>query len=180
MDGAIPAGWVNAQAMAMAVATVDGQKVLRKAPVNTIFMRGRAFIGPVGWSDYTFESDVRAATQRRQIGDVGITAQRYSLVLYGNSQKLKIEPWEPETARTITVNFPWKPDTWYRLKLRVENIANGQVRARGKAWPAGEAEPAAWTIEMVDKIGNRQGAPGFFVNAPFGAFYDNLVLSKNQ
>ena len=41
---------------------------------------------------------MRAATRRRQMGDIGITAQRYSLVLYGNSQRLKIEPWEPETA----------------------------------------------------------------------------------
>ena len=179
-DKAIPAGWVNAQALAFSVATLDGQKVLQKAPVDTIFMRGRAFIGPVTWSDYTFESDVRTATRRRQLGDVGITAQRYSLVLYGNSQKLKIEPWEPETARTITVPFAWKPDTWYRLKLRVDNLPNGQVRARGKAWPAGEAEPAAWTIEMTDPNGNRQGAPGMFINAQFGAYYDNFVLTKNQ
>ena len=179
-DKALPAGWVNAQALAFSVATLDGQKVLQKAPVDTIFMRGRAFIGPVTWSDYTFESDVRAATRRRQIGDVGITAQRYSLVLYGNSQKLKIEPWEPETARTITVPFAWKPDTWYRLMLRVENLPNGQVRARGKAWPAGESEPAMWTIEMTDPRGNRQGAPGFFVNAQFGAYYDNFILTKNQ
>ena len=179
-DGAVPAGWVNAQAMAMSVATLDGQKVLQKAPVDTIFMRGRAFIGPVTWSDYTFEADVRANTRRRQLGDVGITAQRYSLVLYGNAQRLKIEPWEPETARTITVPFAWKADAWYRLKLRVENMANGQVRARGKAWPVGSPEPDAWTIEMLDAIGNRQGAPGFFMNAQFGAYYDNFVLSKNQ
>ena len=32
------------------------------------------------------------------MADVGITAQRYSLVLYGNAQQLKLEPWEPETA----------------------------------------------------------------------------------
>ena len=179
-DKGIPAGWVNAQALAMSVTTLDGQKVLQKAPLDTIFMRGRAFIGPVTWSDYTFEADVRANTRRRQMADIGITAQRYSLVLYGNSQRLKIEPWEPETVRTATVPFAWKPDAWYRLKLRVENLPNGQVRARGKAWPAGEPEPAAWTIEKLDPIGNRQGAPGFFINAQFGAYYDNLVLNRNQ
>ena len=179
-DKAIPPGWVNVQALAMSVTTLDGQKVLQKAPVDTIFMRGRAFIGPVTWSNYTFEADVRAATRRRQMGDVGITAQRYSLVLYGNSQRLKLEPWEPETARTVTVPLAWKPDTWYRLKLRVENMANGQVRARGKAWPVGEAEPEAWQIDKTDAIGNREGAPGFFVNAQFGAYYDNLALYKNQ
>jgi outer membrane protein assembly factor BamB len=137
-DAAVPAGWVNATAGKVSVTTLDGQKVLQKTPDDTIFMRVRAFIGPVTWSDYTFEADVRASTKRRQMGDLGITAQRYTLVLYGNSQKLKIEPWEPETARTVTVPFTWKPDTWYRLKLRVENLANGQVRAQGKAWAVGE------------------------------------------
>jgi len=178
-DKALPPGWVNVQGLAMSVTTVDGQKVLQKAPVDTIFMRGRAFIGPNNWSDYTFEADVRAATRRRQMGDVGITAQRYSLVLYGNSQRLKLEPWEPETARTITVPFAWKPDTWYRLKLRVDNLTNGQVRARGKAWPAGEPEPETWVIDKTDPIGNREGAPGLFMNAQFGAYYDNFVLTKN-
>ena len=126
------------------------------------------------------EADVRTPTRRRQQGDVGITAQRYSLVLYGNAQRLKLEPWEPETTRTMSVPFAWKPDTWYRLKLRVENLANGQVRARGKAWPVGEAEPAAWMIDKTDPIGNREGAPGFFIDAQFGAYIDNLSLSQNQ
>jgi outer membrane protein assembly factor BamB len=180
-DGAVPPGWVNAAgAAALSVTTVDGQKVLQKAPLDTIFKRARVFIGPVGWSDYTFQADVRAAERRRQMGDVGITAQRYSLVLYGTSQRLKLEPWEPETTRTATVPFNWKPDTWYRLKLRVDNLPDGAVRARGKAWPAGEPEPAAWLIDKTDPIGNRQGAPGLFIDAQFGAHLDNFILTKNQ
>jgi len=154
-DGAVPPGWVNAVAGKISVATLDGQKVLQKAPDETIFKRIRAFIGPTDWSNYTFEADGRATTRRRQMGDVGITAQRYSLVLYGIAQRLKIESWEPETQRTAAVPFAWKPDTWYRLKLRVENLPNGAVRAQGKAWPVGEAEPAAWTIEKMDPAGNR-------------------------
>jgi outer membrane protein assembly factor BamB len=178
-DGAAPPGWINTTAGKVSVTTLDGQKVLQKVPDDTIFMRIRAFIGPTTWSDYTFDADVRASTRRRQFGDLGITAQRYSLVLYGNSQKLKIEPWEPETARTVTVPFTWKPDAWYHLKLRVDNLANGQVRARGKAWAVGESEPQAWTIEKLDPIGNRQGAPGLFLNAQFGAYLDNLAITKN-
>jgi len=179
-DGTVPPGWVNAVAGKISVTTLDGQKVLQKAPDNTIFKRIRAFIGPVNWSNYSFEADIRAPMQRRQMADVGITAQRYSLVLYGNSQKLKLEPWEPETVRTVTVPFAWKPDTWYRLKLRVENMPDGKVRARGKAWPAGQPEPAAWTIDRVDPIGNRQGAPGLFIDAQFGAYLDNFTLTANQ
>ena len=178
-DGAVPAGWVNAVAGKFSVTTLEGQKVLQKAPDATIFKRIRAFIGPVDWSDYTFEADVRATTKRRQMADIGITAQRYTLVLYGNAQQLKIEPWEPEVQRSVTVPYAWKPDTWYRLKLRVENMPDGKVRARGKVWPTGQAEPADWMIDKVDALGNRQGAPGFFVDAEFGAYLDNLKLTAN-
>jgi outer membrane protein assembly factor BamB len=180
-DGSTPPGWVNAAgAAAVTVATLDGQRVLQKAPLETIFKRARVFIGPTNWSNYTFEADVRASTRRRQMGDVGITAQRYSLVLYGNSQRLKLEPWEPETARTVSVPFAWKPDAWYRLKLRVENLPNAAVRVRGKAWPAGETEPAEWMIDKTDPIGNRQGAPGLFLDAQFGVYLDNFSITPNQ
>ena len=178
-DGAIPPGWANTVPGRLVVATLDGQKVLQKEPLDTIFQRGRTFIGPPNWSNYTFQADVRSNERRRQMSDVGITAQRYSLVLYGTSQQLKIEPWEPETARTVTKPFAWKPNAWYRLKLRVENLPNGQVRAQGKAWAAGDPEPAEWMIEKLDPIGNRQGAPGLFINAPFGAYLDNFSLTKN-
>lgn len=178
-DGAIPAGWVNAQAGKVSVTTLDGQKVLQKAADDTIFKRARVFFGPTDWSNYTFEADVRAPERRRQMGDVGITAQRYSLVLYGTSQQLKIEPWEPETTRTVKVPFAWKADTWYRLKLRVENMTDGRVRVQGKAWPVGQPEPAAWTLQRVDPIGNREGAPGLFLDAQFGAYLDNFTISAN-
>jgi hypothetical protein len=123
---------------------------------------------------------VQTPTRRRQQGDVGVTAQRYSLILYGTSQRLKLEPWEPETTRSVTAPFAWKADTWYRLKLRVENLPKGGVRARGKAWPTGETEPAEWLIDKTDPIGNRKGAPGFFIDAEFGAHLDNLSVYPNK
>jgi hypothetical protein len=178
-DGAIPPGWINAQAGKVSVAVLNGQKVLRKPPDDTIFKRARVFIGPTDWSNYTFQADVQAPERRRQMADVGITAQRYSLVLYGTNQELRIEPWEPETARTAKVPFEWKPDTWYRLKLRVENLNDNRVRVQGKAWPATDPEPAAWALERIDPIGNREGAPGLFLDAQFGALLDNFVISAN-
>jgi len=176
-----PPGWVNAGGppAPLAVVTVDGQKALQKTPTNTLFKRARVFVGPVEWSNYTMQADVRAPTRRRMMADVGVTVQRYSLVLYGTTQKLKLEPWEPETQRSVVVPFEWKPDTWYTLKLRVENLPNGAVRASGKAWPQGGPEPTAWQIDKTDPIGNRQGAPGFFIDAEFGAYIDNLKISPN-
>jgi outer membrane protein assembly factor BamB len=179
-DGAVPPGWIIVGTAKTAVGTVDGQKALSKAPDNTIFKRYRAFVGDVNLSDYTIEADVRGTTRRRQMSDLGVTAQRYTLVLYGNAQQLKIEPWEPETHRSVAVPYEWKPDSWYHLKLRVDNLPDGKVRARGKAWPTGQSEPAAWTIEKIDPIGNHKGAPGFFIDAEFGAYIDNIKVAKNQ
>ena len=90
-EGAVPAGWVNATAGKFKVSMMDGQKVLEKAPDDTLFSRIRMFIGPTDWSNYTFEGDVRVNMKRRQMGDIGLTAQRYTLALYGNEQKLKID-----------------------------------------------------------------------------------------
>ena len=39
--------------------------------------------------------------RRRQLGDVGIVAQRYELVLFGSHQRLELQPWQPETERTV-------------------------------------------------------------------------------
>ena len=178
-DGEAPAGWVSMATGQLAVAPLDGTKVLQKKPLNTLFKRIRAFVGPTTASNYTMQADLRTPTRRRQMGDIGIVAQTYGLILYGTSQQLKIEPWEPETERTVKMPFKWDADTWYRLKLQVENLPNGSVRARGKAWPAAQPEPAAWTIEKIDPIGNRQGAPGFFIDAEFGASIDNVSITPN-
>ena len=178
-DGDLPPGWINAQAGRFTISTLDGNRVFEKPPDNTIFGRARMFLGPTDWSDYTFQADVRAPTRRRQMADVGITAQRYSLVLYGTTQKLKLEPWEPEIERSVTIPFSWEPDTWYRMKVRVQNLNDGQVRVQGKAWQVGESEPDEWLIDLVDPIGNREGAPGLFLDAEYGAYLDNFVLTAN-
>ena len=178
-EGTVPPGWISMATGRFTIATIDGQKALHKPPDNTLFKRIRAFFGSTGWSNYTVEADIRTPTRRRQQGDIGVTAQRYSLILYGTVQRLKLEPWEPETERTVTVPFAWKPDTWQHLKLEVQNLPDGKVRARGKAWPTGGQEPAEWLIERIDPIGNKEGAPGLFIDAEFGAHVDNLKVTAN-
>ena len=175
----VPRHWINTTGK-FVVREMDGNKVLVKLANNPFTKRARAFLGPSNWSGYTVEADVRATEKRRQMGDAGVVAQRYSLVLFGNHQRLELESWQPETARTVKVPFAWKPDTWYRLKLQVENLPDGRVRARGKAWPAAEAEPSQWTIERVEQNGNRQGSPGIYADAPFEIFFDNLKVTANQ
>jgi hypothetical protein len=177
---ALPATWVNTT-LKFAVRDQSGNKVLAKLTEgSSLLSRARAYMGPSDWSNYTVEADVNATTKRRQQGDAGVIAQRYVLTLYGNSQMLHLEPWQPETARTKSVPFAWKPDTWYRLKLQVENLPDGKTRARGKAWPANEAEPAAWMVERIDPIPNRQGAPGIFGNGLADLYFDNIKVYANK
>jgi len=174
-----PTHWINTTGK-FVVREMEGNKVLVKLADNPFTKRARAFLGPNDWADYTVEVDVLASEKRRQMGDAGVVAQRYSLVLFGNHQRLELQSWQPETARTVTAPFPWKANTWYRVKLRVENQPDGKVRARGKAWPAAEPEPTAWMIERLDSLPNRQGSPGLYADAPFEIFFDNLKVAYNQ
>jgi hypothetical protein len=178
VDGA-PKHWINTTGKYV-VREMDGTRVLVKKADNPFFKRARSFIGRPDMHDYTIQADVRATEKRRQMGDAGVVAQRYSLVLFGNSQKIEIESWQPETARTVRMPFAWKADTWYRLKLQVENLPDGKVRARGKAWPASEAEPDAWMIEKIDPIPNKVGSPGIYADAPFEVFFDNVKVVSNK
>ena len=173
-----PSHWINATGK-FEVRDVGGNKVLVKLADNPFTKRARAYLGPVEWHDYTVEADIKATEKRRQMGDAGIVAQRYELVLFGNSQKLELQSWQPETARTVSVPFSWKAETWYHMKLRVENLPDGKVRALGKVWLAGEAEPSAWSIEKLDTLPNRKGSPGIYADAPFEIFFDNLKVTSN-
>ncbi len=177
---AAPPTWVS-MTMKFGVRDLNGNKVLAKLTEgSSLLSRSRAYIGPSDWSNYTVEADIFATTKRRQQGDAGVIAQRYVLTLYGNSQALHIEPWQPETARTKSMPYAWKPDTWYRMKLQVENLPDGKTRARGKVWPVSEAEPAAWMIERIDPIPNRQGAPGIFGNGLSELYFDNVKVYANK
>ncbi len=177
--GRPPRHWIAATGK-FVVREVDGNKVLVKLSDKPFLRRARVYMGPSNWSNYTIEVDVRATEKRRQIGDAGVVAQRYSLVLFGNRQRLELQSWQPETARTVSAAFPWNGDAWYRLKLRVENLPDGKVQVRGKAWPVGKAEPEPWLVERVDPIPNLQGSPGLYANAPVEVFFDNLKVRPNQ
>ena len=114
------------------------------------------------------------------MGDAGVIAQRYALVLFGNAQKLELHPWQANPARTVEVPFAWKPETWYRVKLRVDNRPDGTTQVRGKAWLAVEPEPAAWPIDYVDRMPHRQGAAGIYADASAEVFVDSIKVTPNQ
>ncbi len=82
--------------------------------------------------------------------------------------------------------FPWNPDAWYAVKLSV-SIENGQGLIRGKVWPKGEPEPAAWSLEMTDPSPNPEGSPGLYAysvaitskSKGTEVLFDNVEVSRN-
>jgi hypothetical protein len=137
-------------------------------------------MGKPDWSDYTVEADVRGIESRRQRGDAGLINQRYVLVLFGNTQSLELQPWQAADEMTVKAAAPWPLNTWYRMKLRVQNLPNGVTLAQGKVWKTGDPEPAAWTVEKRDPIGHRKGAPGVYADGAADVYFDNLRVYKNQ
>jgi outer membrane protein assembly factor BamB len=174
-----PPYWINSTGKFF-VREHGGSRALMKRNDIPLTKRGRLFFGTDEASDYTVEADVLATEKRRQMGDAGVIAQRYALVLFGNSQKLELHPWQANPARTVEVPFAWKPETWYRVKLRVENRADGTTQVRGKAWPSAEPEPAQWAIDHTDRMPHRQGAAGLYADASAEVFFDNVKVLANQ
>jgi hypothetical protein len=181
-----PPHWANATGK-FVVRDLEGSKVLVKLAENPFAFakRCRPFLGQTDLSNYTIQADVRAMERRRQMGDIGIGAQRYELVLFGSHQRLELQPWQPEVQRTQRVEFAWAKDTWYTMKLEVQTLDGGKVRARGKVWERGKPEPSAWTIERVDPIGSVKGSPSLYADAPSQAgggsemYWDNIKVYKN-
>lgn len=175
-----PSWWVGAPTKVFQ-RTVEGVgAVLIRPRDETVGRRAKVFVGRPDWQGYTVEADVRGREQRRQRGDVGLINQRYGLVLFGNGQKLELHPWQAADEMTVRVPFQWTPDTWYRMKLRVDNRPDGTTQVRGKVWPTGEQEPAAWTIEKVDRIPHRSGSPGIYADGISDVYFDNVRVYQSS
>jgi hypothetical protein len=119
-----------------------------------------------------------AALEKARMPDMGLVAQRYTLDLMGASQQLQLRSWPPQVATYFskTIPFAWEAGRWYTMKLEART-KDGAAVLRGKVWPRGEPEPAAWTIEGVHESGNLQGSPGFFGNSKDSEIYiDNVSV----
>ncbi len=176
---AAPAWWTsNLKALPR---ELDGSGVLVRPRDDTVGRRTKLMMGRPEWSDYTVESDVRGLEMRRQRGDVGLINQRYVLMLFGNNQKLELQPWQAANEMTVSVpNVTWELNTWYRMKLRVQNRPDGTTLAQGKVWKRDQPEPAKWMIEKIDRIPHRAGAPGLYGDGISDVFFDNFKVYKNQ
>ncbi len=147
-EGAVPAGWVNTQGK-FRVGTYKGEKVLMKVndKGSPLVAKGNAYIGMPTLKNYTIESDVMGGQVGSDLPDMGVVGNRYTLVLAGNIQKLRITSWDALPRIDRTIEYPWQPNVWYRLKLTVE-VTSDIAIVKGKCWKRGDTEPAEWTIQV--------------------------------
>lgn len=176
---AVPPFWISSLGK-FALAEDGAGQVLVKTNDNPFLRRTKVYLGGSDLSEYTIEVDFKTDMQSRRLGDAGLIAQRYSLILFGTKRSLELQPWQPETARTVTVPFAAQPDVWYRMKLRTINLEDGSVRVQGKLWERDDEEPAEWMVELVDDHGNRRGSPGLYADAHAVIQFDNLTVEPNQ
>src|SRR5262249_51441043 len=159
-DGRTPGGWVNTMGKFAVKTLKDGTKVLSKrndAP-SILIARANAYIGHPSLTNYTIEADVYATKLRTDLSDVGVGANRYTLLLMGNDQVLRLGTWDAQRRLEKDVKFAWKPNAWYTLKLTVE-VDGDKATARGKVWERGAAEPKDWMVSVEDPRPNKEGSP---------------------
>ncbi len=171
-------GWINGQFPLLKPTEVDGSMTLLKS-VPPSRPSSSVWIGPSKMSDYTIQADVRMAELRRKLPYIGITSQRYNLILKGNLVKLSIQSWAPHLRMAKEIRYQSDPDVWYTLKLKVD-VEDGQAMVRGKVWKRGEEEPQEWTIEALDPHPNTEGSPGLYTYSLADSYFDNVIVTKDQ
>ena len=173
-----PITWVGARYRHV-IREVDGSKAMVKITTIPKGTRSRCWFGHSNLSNYTIQADVKGTITNDKMPDIGLIAQGYTLDLQGNGQKLQIRTWGPQLRMAETLDYQWKPDTWYTLKFQA-SVEDGNAVLRGKIWVKGEAEPDAWTLEAVDDVPVTQGSPGLFGNAKDAELYlDNITVTPN-
>ena len=90
------------------------------------------WMGNADLHDYTVQADLKGVTVGGKLPDMGVIAQRYTLVMLGDRQSLQIRSWPPQATTHLakTVPFEWKADVWYTVKLPAdtESSADGNVQ----------------------------------------------------
>jgi len=191
--GAMPGGWINVQGK-YEVVEREGRRVIKKLAndARPPLSRVNAYITTPDASNYTIQADVLGTFVNQNLPDLGVINARYTLQLAGNKQELRILSWEALPRIDKTLEFPWKADAWYTLKLTTE-YRNGSAVIRGKAWPRGEPEPSKWTIEVEDPRPNREGSAALYAYATgilqdkdgkvipgAESYFDNIQVTPNK
>ena len=173
--GKLPTGFTS-YAGAFKVAEEDGKKFLELpgAPLDTFGV----LFGPSEKPPLSASATIYATSTKRKhpafavsLGGVG----GYRLQV--SAAKGMLEVFKSDEHRA-NVPYTWKSGTWTALRVQVRE-AGGKWIVEGKAWEAGTAEPADWTIKYEAPEAPPQGKAGVWGN-PFSGTairFDDLVVA---
>jgi outer membrane protein assembly factor BamB len=173
----VPPTWLRAFAR-MQPTEVDGTIAMRSAPAvsrPSLWVH----IGPYKMSGYTIMADAKLLEVNRRLSRVGVTCQRYNLILDGNSNRLTIDTWLPHMRLNTNMRYNVKPGVWYRMKLLVETT-DGVAEIKGKVWERDQPEPEAWTLVAKDPNPNLEGSPGLYFYSTSESFVDNVQVLPQE
>ncbi len=144
--------------------------------------------GPLAWSGYDTLADVRID---RESAGAGI--QAHSRFVLGEDRMIRLRrlsraddgtgtfclmehgaAFTGGAADHLDTGVDPVPGRWYRLRLRTR-VVPGAVRVQARAWPADEAEPAAWQAWAEDRSPERVAAG----TAGLWAWGGGTVLYRN-
>ena len=173
-EGKSPPHWVRATNR-FAVREMDGNKILVKPPARRGLHRSNVYIGPPNMKNYIVQVDLLGTKPKRNMPDMGLIANRYTLEMQGNHQRLQVLSWRSDLRMAKWIDFKWEPNVWYTMKMRVD-VVDDTAHVKGKVWAKGEPEPEEWTITVEDPLPNREGSPGIYGYSPAEIYYDNLKV----
>ena len=176
-EGKSPPHWVRATNR-FVVREMDGNKILVKPPARRGLHRSNVYIGPPDMKGYTLQVNLLGTKPKRNLPDMGLIANRYTLEMQGNHQQLQVLSWRSDLRMAKWVKFKWEPNVWYTMKMTVD-IVDGTAHVKGKVWAKDEPEPEEWTIIVEDPLPNREGSPGIYGYSPAEIYYDNLKVWRN-
>ena len=175
-----PLPWLGAR-MRWQIQDKEGNRVAGNTLDRVLFQRAMNFLGHKDMKNYTVEADVMTDGNRRIKSTVGLVNQRYIVALVGNWQKLEV--FSNYDRFKLSVPFPIKTNSWYRLKARVDVNPDGSGVVRAKAWEKGAGEPAAWTIQAPHANIHKHGSPGVYALSPQSlkkVYIDNVSITSNE
>ncbi len=173
----VPPTWVQAK-MRLQPREVDETTALIKG-VGRGRPSANVWLGPPTMKNYEIQADFYLREQRRQLASVGITNQKYSLILKANTMRVGVQSWQAHLRMAKEVRFRADPEVWYRLKLRVD-MEDDQAIVRGKVWPRDQDEPEEWTVEATDPHPNTEGSPGLYFFSLAEAYVDNVEVTPRD
>ncbi len=177
-EGSVPPTWIGAGGK-YKVEEKNGNMLLTKTFRPRGLLRNALYMGPSSMTNYTIQADLMGGQKKRRKADIGLINGGYTMDLQGNRQKLQVRTWPAEERIAQDVKFEWDPNTWYRMKLRVD-VTEEKAVIRGKVWPSAEREPRDWTIVVEDQHPIQGGSPGLIGYSPVDIYYDNLRVTVND